>query len=298
MLVQVELAERPFDAFALAAAAKPVGAGEEIQILDDGELAIERELLRDVADLLPGRGAGVVQVDAGDAQRAAACRQQTAEHAERRRLAGPVGPEQTEDLAAVDLEVDMIDGDERAEFSDEVADFDDRFVSLAAGGRASVSDAATGCDPTGRSQQDHETVLEPRRVGTTETPSNSGSCGTWPFCRARPSQTARAPLRGRRRPGQGRPASGPAARAAVCPAGGSARKVRCPRPSAHVRRLSLRQHLAPVKDGDMLATFGLVEVRRAQEHRQPLIVNKFENDVPQFAARQRVDADRRLVEQE
>ena len=164
---ELELLQRPGDAFALAAAAQPIGAGEEVQVLDHGELAIERELLRHVADALPGRGAGVAQIDAGDAQRAAAGRQQTAEHAERGRLAGPVGPEQAEDLAAVDLEADMIDGGERAELPDEIVDLDDRFVSLSGpAAEPSVNDAATGCDPTAA------------RSKTMKPSSNRGSVGT------------------------------------------------------------------------------------------------------------------------
>ena len=55
--------ERPGDALALAAAAKPVGAGEEIQVLGDRELPVERELLRHVADALPGRRARGAQIE-------------------------------------------------------------------------------------------------------------------------------------------------------------------------------------------------------------------------------------------
>ena len=49
-------------------------------------------------------------------QFAAARRQQTAQHAKRGGLAGAVGAEQAEDLAAVHLEVDVIDRGEGAEF--------------------------------------------------------------------------------------------------------------------------------------------------------------------------------------
>ncbi len=48
----------------------------------------------------------------------------------------------------------------------------------------------------------------------------------------------------------------------------------------------------------MGGTLRLVEVGGAEQDRQSLIVHELEDDVPQFAARQRIDADRRLVEQQ
>ena len=47
-------------------------------------------------------------------------RQQAAQHAERRGLAGPVGAEQAENLAAGDGEAHVVDGDEGAEAAGEM----------------------------------------------------------------------------------------------------------------------------------------------------------------------------------
>ena len=63
-------------------------------------------------------------------------------------------------------------------------------------------------------------------------------------------------------------------------------------------RAALRQHLALCKHDDVVAAFGLVEIGCAEQHRQALVVDQLQDDLPQFAARQRIDADRRLVQQQ
>src|SRR5262249_42622674 len=52
-----------------------------------------------------------------------------------------------------------------------------------------------------------------------------------------------------------------------------------------------------MKDDDMATSFGLVQIGRAQQDREPFILDKMKNDVPELAPRQRINADRRLVEQ-
>ena len=66
-------------------------------------------------------------------QCAAARRKQAAQHAEGGGLAGAVGPEQAEDLAAAHLEVDVVDGGEGAEFLDQLLDLDHRLVPVLRG---------------------------------------------------------------------------------------------------------------------------------------------------------------------
>src|SRR5215831_2345481 len=51
-----------------------------------------------------------------------------------------------------------------------------------------------------------------------------------------------------------------------------------------------------MKDDDMATSFGLVQIGRAQQNGEPFILDEMENDVPELAPRQRIDADRRLVE--
>ncbi len=130
----------------LRAAVQSVGAGEEIEVLGDRELAVERKFLRHVADVLARRGARPAQVEAGDAQRSGSGGQKPAQHAERRRLARAVRTEQAEDLAATNFEADVIDRREGAELAHQVVHLDhalggvdaDRMIERRHGGRSAV----------------------------------------------------------------------------------------------------------------------------------------------------------------
>ena len=48
----------------------------------------------------------------------------------------------------------------------------------------------------------------------------------------------------------------------------------------------------------MPTSLGFVQVRCAEEHRQTLVIDELQDDLPQFATRQRIDTDRRLIEQQ
>src|SRR5437899_101669 len=92
-----------------------VDADEEVEVLVDGEVVVERELLRHVADLLPH----ALRAERADLARkphlALARLHQAAEHLDGRGLPRPVGAEQAVDLAVAHLEVDALDRDELAE---------------------------------------------------------------------------------------------------------------------------------------------------------------------------------------
>ena len=62
-------------------------------------------------------------------------------------------------------------------------------------------------------------------------------------------------------------------------------------------RLVEREHAALVQQRDALAALGFVEVRRRQENRQALL-EELRQQLPELAARHRIDAGRRLVEHE
>src|SRR5581483_10176615 len=114
-------------------------------------------------DALAGGGTRTAEVDAGDAESAAGCRQEAAKHAEGRRLAGAVRPEQAEDLAARHLEADVVDCGERAELPDEILDLDRR-ASITLTSRLLDGDGAGARPALGRlAQKHHEAVLEARR---------------------------------------------------------------------------------------------------------------------------------------
>ena len=81
----------------------------EVEVLPDGELPVERVLLADDAeDLLRQRRVGD-DVDAADERLPRGRDDAGREHPGGRRLAGAVGPEQAEDLAGRDAEVEPVD---------------------------------------------------------------------------------------------------------------------------------------------------------------------------------------------
>ena len=163
---QLEVLERPVNALPFVVAAQIVGAGEELKIFGDRELSVKREFLSDIADALAGRVARMAQVESGHAQGAAAGREEAAQHAKRRRLAGPVGPQQPEDLPALDFEADVIDRGEVAETPDQIVDLNDGL----AGSRCRCGMGRdTGISDLGRfmrngaMQQHHESIFKTGR---------------------------------------------------------------------------------------------------------------------------------------
>ncbi len=63
-------------------------------------------------------------------------------------------------------------------------------------------------------------------------------------------------------------------------------------------RRSAREQLALAQHKDPIAALGFVEIGRAHQDGKALLADQARDDLPQFAARQRIDADRRLVKQQ
>ena len=103
-----------------------VKPGDEVEVLADGEVFVEREALGHVADFqLDAIGlADHVVAEAGAA--AGIGTEQAAEHADGRGLARAVRPEESDDLAAVHVEIDMIHHHLAREGLGQVLDRDDR----------------------------------------------------------------------------------------------------------------------------------------------------------------------------
>src|SRR5690606_37134280 len=100
----------------------------EEEVLLDGEVLIEAELLRHVADApLDELGLGG-DVVADDAAAAAGGVEQAAEHADGRELARAVGAKHAEDLPATHLEGDVADGAQVTEAAAEPLRVDDDLV--------------------------------------------------------------------------------------------------------------------------------------------------------------------------
>src|SRR5439155_26185512 len=89
--------------------------GPEIEVLVHAHLAVHRHALGQVADVLADLVGLRHHVVAGDLGDAAGGGQVAGEDAHGRGLAGAVGAEEADDLAAGDLEADTVDGQDRAE---------------------------------------------------------------------------------------------------------------------------------------------------------------------------------------
>ena len=87
----------------------------QLEILPDRELAVEREGLRHVADVLARLHVVGAHRLAEQLGRAFGGRQEAGQHLHGGGLAAAVRAEEAEDLAAPDAKADMVDGDEIAE---------------------------------------------------------------------------------------------------------------------------------------------------------------------------------------
>ncbi len=122
---QGKFGQCPVHALLSPRARQAIGAAEEAQVLHDAEVAIEREFLRHVADARACGSRRMPEIDAGNPQAAAARRQQAAQHAKSGGLAGAIGAQQAEDLAARHCKADVFDGAEIAETPLQLHRFDD-----------------------------------------------------------------------------------------------------------------------------------------------------------------------------
>src|SRR5205085_1238776 len=107
--------DRPFHPLFSFGAFEAIDRAEEIEILVNRQIAIKRERLRDVADVLANELSIFLDVVAVDGRVAFRRHEQAAEDADERRFAGAVRTEQTEDFAARNLQRDVVERAKRAE---------------------------------------------------------------------------------------------------------------------------------------------------------------------------------------
>ena len=121
--VQAEFFERRRDD--LAPIGEVVKPRDEEQILFDRQVLVERELLGHVADFALDARAVAPHVETEHRSLPGVGRQQAADHADGRRLAGAVGAEEADDFARRDAQRDVVDGDDSVERLGEAGDVDD-----------------------------------------------------------------------------------------------------------------------------------------------------------------------------
>ncbi len=98
--------------------AQTIGCTVETKILQDRQIVIQTEALRHVAYATANRLGLFKYGHAQDLNISARGSQQTEHHAYRRRFAGSIGSQKTEDLTRVNIKTDLVDGGELAEAFD------------------------------------------------------------------------------------------------------------------------------------------------------------------------------------
>ena len=76
------------------------------------------------------------------------------------------------------------------------------------------------------------------------------------------------------------------------------RKSAAGRELAHCLRRTLRQHLTLMQHDRATRALGLIQITRGEQHGEALVVHQVPHDGPQLTARERIDSDRRLIEQQ
>ncbi len=104
--------ERLVDPLAQVRAAQPIQFAEDAEILFRAEFLLERDGLRDEAECDPGGGIRGRDCDAVERERPRLGCAQAGDERHQRGLAGAIGPEQAEELAAGDVQRNVIQRDE------------------------------------------------------------------------------------------------------------------------------------------------------------------------------------------
>ena len=123
-VAQAELLEQRLDPGTRDPGRQVPQSCRELQVLEDAEIAIERGLLEHETDATAHLESRPHDVVAAHPCAAPGGREQRGEEVDRRRLPRPVGTQQTEKLALVDLEIECVYGAHRAEILAETARLD------------------------------------------------------------------------------------------------------------------------------------------------------------------------------
>ena len=132
MVAQAGHLQNPLFASRLLFGRNAIDAAVKIDVLLDRQILVEREFLAHVADVRLDPLGLAANVKTADRAAAAGRRQDAAEHADRRRLAGTVGSQKTKDLSFRHVEADAIDRHEAAETPLQVVDRDRRVLAVIA----------------------------------------------------------------------------------------------------------------------------------------------------------------------
>jgi hypothetical protein len=187
----------------------------------------------------------------------------------------------------------VVDCREGAESADEILDLHGwSFVALV--DRLVERHGSRGPPLPGLPQEDHEPVFEARRDRRTQR-AREGPCFRFDSCR--PDEADAAAL-GHRIDDALIIQKAGLHRARSLSGRGIDHEGLVRRRGGDLSRRALGEDPAAVKHNDAAAPFRLVEICRADEYGQPLLVDEAEHDFPKLPPRERVDSDRWLVEEQ
>ena len=127
-VLEADLVEQLVDPRLRDGAGDAVELGGVAQVLAAGQAAVEADVVGQVADLALDRERLAGRVEADDADDAPGRLGEPEQHQHGRRLAGAVGPEQPEDLAGADRQVERVDRGEVAVLLGQPPGDDDRVL--------------------------------------------------------------------------------------------------------------------------------------------------------------------------
>ncbi len=114
----------------LRAAAQSIDAGEEAQVLLHGQVAVEGELLRHIAEALTRLAGADFKIHIQHQRLTGGRHQQAAHHLKGGGFARAVRAEQAKDLAALDGKIDLVGGGEIAKLFGERSRFNHRLFAV------------------------------------------------------------------------------------------------------------------------------------------------------------------------
>ena len=161
---------------------EPVEAGRVAQVLAAGEAAVEADGVGEVADPTLDLAGMSGRIEADDARLAARRLGQTEEHEDRGGLARAVRPEQPEDLAGSDLQIELVDRGQRVVALRQRPGPDERAgLARRSGSSPAVAAGRSSPRPTRTSRISPSPIAPPQEAGLDRDADVAPSCspGRW-----------------------------------------------------------------------------------------------------------------------
>ena len=146
-----------------------VERAQVVEIACRAQVRVDRQLARKIADQLARREAGPVAIDSEDCRRSPRGPHEIQQQPDRRGLSGAIRAEKAVDLPALDLEREILDGDDRSVVLRETVGADGRRVHRTPFARASSRSAAKTTSVAGLAVPSPVMTISPGSEGTANT---------------------------------------------------------------------------------------------------------------------------------